>query len=299
MRILTFDIEEWFHILDNDSTRLENTWRGKETRIHRNMDRIFELLDKHNQRATFFCIGWVAEKHPDVIKKIDALGYEIGSHSNLHQLVYEQSPEEFRQDLRVSIDRIESVTGKKITKYRSPGFSITKDALWAFEILSEEGIVTDCSVFPASRAHGGIADLDLRTPFVIKHGSGQLREFPVSVTSMLGKNIIFSGGGYFRFFPYKVIKRLTSKEDYVMTYFHPRDFDPAQPMIKELPLSRKFKSYVGLKGALGKLDAFLRDYRFMDVAEAEKMIDWEGAGQLEISRDHSGKNGAFSVNILR
>jgi peptidoglycan-N-acetylglucosamine deacetylase len=216
MKILTFDIEEWFHILDNQSTKTELEWRQYESRIHQNMERILNLLEGKSQKATFFCLGWIAEKYPEVIKTIDQHGHTIGTHSHLHQLVYEQSPSEFREDLKRSIYTLEDVIGKKIHSYRSPGFSLTEKSFWAFEILSEYGITTDCSIFPTARSHGGIRNFSYSKPFTIKVNGSMLREFPMNFYSVAGQKIVFSGGGYFRLFPYSLIKKMFSDIDYVM-----------------------------------------------------------------------------------
>ena len=137
MKILTFDIEEWFHILDNDSTKTVKEWSNYEIRIHSNMDRIFDFLAQSNQKATFFVVGWIAEKYPGVVKRIDEYGYEIGSHTHMHQLMYEQKRKEVQEDLQRSINIIESITGKKVNMFRAPGFSITENNKWVFDILAE------------------------------------------------------------------------------------------------------------------------------------------------------------------
>lgn len=167
MKILTFDIEEWFHILDNDSTRTVKEWSNYESRIHSNMNRIFDLLDKSNQKATFFVVGWIAEMYPEVVKKIDNYGHEIGSHTHMHQLMHEQNKGELQEDLRKSILILESITGKKVKSFRAPGFSITEKNKWVFEILAENGITHDSSVFPAGRAHGGFPSYPVARPSVI------------------------------------------------------------------------------------------------------------------------------------
>ncbi|MDP3443870.1 MAG: polysaccharide deacetylase family protein, partial [Ignavibacteria bacterium] len=155
MNILTFDIEEWFHLLDNESTKTIHEWKNYEVRIHENMERIFAILEKTNSKATFFCLGWIAETYPEVIKEIVARGYEIGTHTSMHQLIYEQTPKEFSIDLEHSVKTLEDLTGQKVKYFRAPGFSITENEKWAFEILVEQGIEVDSSIFPAARAHGG------------------------------------------------------------------------------------------------------------------------------------------------
>jgi polysaccharide deacetylase family protein (PEP-CTERM system associated) len=277
MRILTFDVEEWFHILDNESTKTTKEWSNYEIRIHSNMNRIFDLLAKSNQKATFFVVGWIAEKYPEVVKKISEYGYEIGSHTYMHQLMYEQNKKEVKYDLKKSINILESITGKKVRAFRAPGFSIIEKNKWVFEILAENGITHDSSIFPAGRAHGGFPSYSTAEPSIVDLNGYQLKEFPINTASILNKKWIYSGGGYFRLTPYNMIKYWTESSDYIMTYFHPRDFDPNQPMIKELSLSRKFKSYVGLKICMKKLEKWINDFDFIDLSEADKLIDWNKA----------------------
>lgn len=282
MKILTFDIEEWFHILDNESTKTINEWKNYEVRIHQNMERIFSILDKTNQKATFFCLGWIAETYPEIIKEIVTRGYEIGTHTSMHQLIYEQTPKEFAKDLEHSVKTLEDLTGQKVKYFRAPGFSITEDNKWAFEIMAAQGIEVDSSVFPAPRAHGGLPSYKQPVPSIIKYNGIELKELPINYTSILGKSIIFSGGGYFRLFPYPLLKHWSKQSDYVMSYLHPRDFDAEQPVIKELSLPRKFKSYVGLKGATAKLEKWITDFDFIDIATAVNQIDWKNVPVVEL-----------------
>jgi len=283
MNILTFDIEEWFHILDNDSTKTEIDWAGYESRICANMDRIFQLLDDYNVKATFFCLGWIAKKHPEIIKRIDALGYEIGSHSNMHQLAYEMNQKEFDEDLKKSIVEIENLIGKKVEYYRAPGFSIKESNLWTLESLSEHGVVADSSIFPASRAHGGIENFSETSPCLISYNGLKIKEFPINTMNFLGKRMIFSGGGYFRLLPYSLIRQESRKAKYIMTYFHPRDFDYDQPIINGLGMFRKFKSYYGLKKCEPKLRRWLSNFEFTDLSTAIGEIDWEKVNTIELN----------------
>jgi peptidoglycan-N-acetylglucosamine deacetylase len=282
MNILTFDIEEWFHILDNESTKTEKDWAAYEPRIHQNMDRIYEVLENVNTKASFFVLGWIAEKYPELIREICDRGHEVGSHTTLHQLVYEQDRNGFYQDVNRSIKTLEDISGKKVTMFRAPGFSITEKNKWAFEVLYELGIEIDSSVFPAGRAHGGLPSYGVAEPSILEYNGVQLKEFPINTYKLLNKPVIFSGGGYFRLFPYKAIKRWTKKSDYVMSYLHPRDFDPDQPMIDGLSLPRKFKSYVGLKTASTKLNSWLSDFEFIDISTANNLIDWEKAKIIQL-----------------
>ncbi len=280
MKILTFDIEEWFHILDNEATKTEAEWEGFESRIHRNMDKIHGMLGK--QKATFFCLGWVARKYPEVIKEIDRRGHEIATHSDLHQLAYEQSRTIFTQDLERSIKSIEDVIGKKVRAYRAPGFSLMKENKWVFEELLKNGIEIDASIFPAKRSHGGFEQFGHAEPCWIDIDGMRLKEFPINLASFANKNLIFSGGGYFRLLPFPVLDRLTQNSDYVMTYFHPRDFDAEQPMVPGLNLIRKFKSYYGLRGSLSKLNKLINNHQFVDIRTAEAAIDWGKAKVVKL-----------------
>ncbi len=277
MNILTFDIEEWFHLLDNDSTRTEKEWSNYESRIHRNMDTIFEILEETKVNASFFVVGWIAEKYPEVVRAISNRGFEIGSHGQLHQLAYEQDRDTFFNDAEKSIKTLEDCTGKKVNMFRAPGFSIKENNKWAFEILYELGITIDSSVFPANHSHGGLPTYKNAKPSLLSYNGIILKEFPINTHSILGKPIIFSGGGYFRLFPYDFIKKWTKETDYVMTYFHPRDFDYTQPMIKDLSLARRFRSYVGLKSCKPKLKKWLDDFDFIDLDQAINRIDWSNA----------------------
>lgn len=282
MNILTFDVEEWFHLLDNSSTRSEEQWKTYEVRIHENVDRIFRILEDTNTRATFFIIGWIAKTYPDVVKRI-AEKYEIGSHTMNHQLVWQQTPEEFKQDVDSSIKLLQDLTGQSIKYFRAPGFSIRATEPWAFEALHDLGIEVDCSVFPAHHAHGGFPSYGDAEPAIIEYNSKQIKEFPISCRPFHGQHVIYQGGGYFRLFPYWLIKKWTKEdEDYLLSYIHPRDLDAGQPVVPGLPLARRFKSYVGLKGAEAKLRRYLTDFNFSDLSSAIDDFDWNKARIIKL-----------------
>jgi polysaccharide deacetylase family protein (PEP-CTERM system associated) len=282
MNILTFDIEEWFHILDNDDTKSEKDWAKYESRIHQNMDRIYKILENVNAKASFFVLGWIAEKYPEIIREICERGYEIGSHTALHQLVYEQDREGFYQDVDRSIKTLEDISGKKVKMFRAPGFSITEQNKWAFEVLYELGIEIDSSVFPAGRAHGGLPGYGIAEPSILQYNGIQLKEFPINTHNFLGKPFIFSGGGYFRLLPYRIIENWTNQSNYVMTYFHPRDFDIQQPILPGLSLPRRFKSYVGIKNCKPKLEKWLSSFAFIDLNQANQEINWNHVPKIKL-----------------
>jgi polysaccharide deacetylase family protein (PEP-CTERM system associated) len=274
MHILSFDIEEWFHLLEHDAVRQEKSWSSFDRKLPRMLGRILNMLEESGAKATFFCLGWVAREYPDLIREIDRSGHEIGSHSDVHTLIFEQSPQQFRDELRRSKDSLEQVVGKPVRTFRAPGFSLTPRCSWAFEVLVEEGFAVDCSVFPARRAHGGFPSFGSARPLRIGTPSGELREFPMNTAEVAGRRLVFSGGGYFRLLPLRLLQRLWRRSDYTMTYFHPRDFEPDQPYLPGLGPIRRFKSYYGLGAAEAKLRTILREFPFENVAAAEQKVDW-------------------------
>jgi len=274
MNILTFDLEDWFHILDFEETAHPEQWEKFESRIERNTDRILSLLDEHHLTATFFCLGWIAEKYPALIKKVSAR-HEVACHSMNHQLLYLQSQEQFKTDLRKSIDVLENVSGKKVTAYRAPGFSLQREHGYVLEELNRVGVTIDCSVFPAQRNHGGIAGFPEQRPCVLTGSNFSVIEFPINTRSFLNRQIVFSGGGYFRLLPYPLIRKWMNESEYVMTYFHPRDFDPGQPRLDKLPMKRKFMSYTGLNSSLQKFRQLLSDFEFVSLGRACEILDKE------------------------
>ena len=285
MNILTFDLEEWFHLLDHASTRKPKDWSKFESRIDANVDRILDILEMTNTKATFFCLGWIAEKYPYLVKKLSDSGYHIACHSHKHQLAYEQTRQEFKEDLLIAKSTIENVIGKKVDTYRIPGFSLIKNNLWALEVLVENGFEVDCSIFPANRSHGGLPSFNYDGPLLLKLQNGKaLKELPLNTKNIFGKKIVFSGGGYFRLIPYTILKKLFEKSNYVMTYFHPRDFDAKQPVIKDLSLTRKFKSYYGLSSAQEKLEKLLKEFNFVDVQTAVDNINWLDKPELSLAQ---------------
>ena len=270
MNILTFDIEDWY----NCDFISNNNWDKYEVRIYDGVKKILDELEKRIIKGTFFCLGWIAEKHPQVIKDIAAAGHQIGCHSYQHKLSTHLDEKSFKSDTYKAKSLIEDVIGTPVNIYRAPGFSFTEKNLWTYDVLASLDFKYDCSVFPSHHDYGGMPSYGKSEPAIIFHKGIEIREFPISVHNFLGQNFAFSGGGFFRLFPYYIIKKWSQKTDYLMTYFHPRDFDPDQPIIKELPLNRKFKSYVGLRTSFHKFQCYLNDFDFVNVTQAEERINW-------------------------
>lgn len=281
MNILTFDIEDWYNC---DFISGDFDWDKHEVRIYEGVRRILNELDTRGLKGTFFCLGWLAENHPSIIKEIVDRGHQIGCHSYQHELSHRFTPEEFIADTSKAKALIEGVIGKKINIFRAPGFSITKNNTWALKALADMGFEYDCSMFPAPHDYGGMPSYGEGLPKLIDLGDGRfIKEFPINIHQVVGKNLVFSGGGFFRLFPYWLIKSWAKKSAYMMTYFHPRDFDSGQPVVPGLPLMRRFKSYVGIKGAFKKFQKLLSDFTFVNVAEADKLLDWENVPTLSLS----------------
>ncbi|MDO9512977.1 MAG: polysaccharide deacetylase family protein [Bacteroidales bacterium] len=274
MNILTIDIEDWFHLLSDHEVPDPEKWAMLPSRIHQALDVLLEILQKTNTPATFFIVGWMAEKHPDIVKKIVSLGYEIACQGHHHRLVYTMTPEEFSQDTRQAIQVLEHIGGQKITAYRAPGFSITHQTPWAFDILAENGITRDSSLFPGHRAHGGYHGLQTHSPFIIQTSHHSIREFPISTVNFLGIPLAFGGGGYFRLLPYPIIRHLSKRKPYIMSYFHPRDVDTQQGVLPGLSLSRRFRAYYGINNCGNKMERWLSDFHFTDLRTFESQVNW-------------------------
>lgn len=271
--LLSIDLEDWFHVLDNETTTFPSQWEHFPSRVEKSTDRLLALFEKHDVKATFFVLGWIAKKFPKLVKQIADNGHEIGCHSQNHPLIYLMSRKEFENDLYNSLSLLRSISGQAVNMYRAPGFSITRECLWAFDILVKHGIKVDSSVFPASRAHGGLDGFPTE-PFIIETSKGSLKELPISTFGFAGKRVAFSGGGYFRLFPRFVHSYLLNKATKpVIMYLHPREIDPSQPRLS-LPLMRYIKTYINLNSTYNKLDYLLDHFSYGSVSEVVSKVNW-------------------------
>ena len=231
---------------------------------------IVDTVGEAGVKATFFVLGWVARRHPEIAKAIADGGHEIATHSFWHRRVDRLTPDEFRQDLRESIDVLEQQSGRKVLGFRAPSFSITPGTEWAFDVLHDEGIVYDASLFPAQRGHGGYPCPQPAHRFTSAPSGRPMPELPMSVLKLGPVRLPFSGGGYMRLLPGAVIRRGFDRfeRDHtpVVVYLHPRDFAPNCPRVP-MPLHRKFKSYVGLGSTEKKLKMLLGRYAFTTCAD--------------------------------
>lgn len=280
INILTFDIEEWYHF---DIFSTEDKWLDYPPRIDEYLPRVLDKLDEYQTKATFFCLGWIARTYPDVLKKIQERGHELACHSDKHFFVREMTPESFNEDLKNALDSIENATGQKVTSFRAPAFTISEDATWAFEVLAKNGIESDCSIFPTTRSFGGFPSFGDAAPTLIKYKGYNIKEFPINTGKVFGKEFVFGGGGYFRLFPYSLIKKLMNESDYNMTYLHMRDFDNGQPRFKYLSGMRYFKSYYGIKGAYPKFEKMLQEFKWINLEQAIRKIDFSKVRHIELN----------------
>jgi len=259
---LTIDVEDWFHILDSPAVPGIEHWPSLESRIEKNLEELLALLDSFSVKVTFFWLGWLAERHKGLVCMCRDSGHEIASHGYAHVLAYEAGPNAFREDITLAKDILENIIGDQVRGFRAPGFGITRQAPWAFEVIKESGYQYDSSVFPASRGHGGIADAPL-VPYFIETHSGHLLEIPMSIVEIFGHRTSLFGGGYLRLANKLMIKwgigKLQTAGRPLIVYVHPREIDPAQP---HLPLSlfRQFKCYVNLNSTLPKLKWLCKNY---------------------------------------
>lgn len=283
MNILTFDIEEWY--LESVKQNRPEKYR----QFDNSFARVLDELDKLGLKGTFFSVGQLAITYPHVIREIVARGHELGCHSNIHTWLDKMTPEELQNDTTEALKALEDVSGQKVVSYRAPAFSITPKNKWAVNVLADCGIERDASIFPTSRDFGGYKGFPQDTPCIISHEGKTLKEYPISLTSVIGKQIAYSGGGYFRLMPYWLINKTMTKRDYNICYFHLSDLIPTHRKLltkqayenyyKESGtlknrLVRYIKSNAGRGDVFGKMQRLLSEHSFVNIQEADSHTDW-------------------------
>jgi len=276
--VFSVDLEDWYQGLEIDMEQ----WSHYPSRIETGLEVLLELLDQAGVRATFFVLGWQAERSPHLVPRIAALGHEIASHGYSHRFVYRQGPEQFRSELRRSKQVLEDQSGAPVLGYRAPFFSITKDALWALDILLEEGIVYDSSVFPTHNYRYGMPEAVRQPSWMRTPSGGRMFEVPLSTVrvpgpeSAFGVNVPLGGGGYFRLYPYGLtrhaLRAVNAAGRPFAFYLHPWEIDPDQPRLAAGGL-RAFRHYVGLRRTESRLVRLLREFSFGTLSEALRR--WE------------------------
>lgn len=267
---LTVDVEDYFQVAALAEAVSRDDWEAMEYRVEANTDRLLARFDQHGIRATFFTLGWVAERSPALVRRIQAAGHEIASHGYSHQLIYNQTPEIFREETRRSKQILEDITGQSVTGYRAASYSITNESRWALDILAEEGFTWDSSIFPVHHDRYGMPGTP-RWPHRLKTDEGhELAEFPLSTLQLPGYTLPIAGGGYFRLFPYWFsqwgLGQINRQSQPFVFYLHPWEVDPGQPRLKVKWLSR-FRHYNNLDVCEARLEKLLRRFRFAPMSE--------------------------------
>ncbi|WP_084730990.1 XrtA system polysaccharide deacetylase [Microvirga vignae] len=269
LNVLSIDVEEHYqaHAFENVIDRTD--WDRQPSRVVANTERILRLLAKHQVRATFFVLGWVADRHPGLVRQIAQAGHEIGTHGYWHQLIYRQNQTEFAADVRHSIEAIQRVLPSwKPLGYRAPAFSIVQDSLWALDVLSALGFRYDSSIFPLL-AHDRYG-ISTASRFGSRLPNG-MWEIPISTVRVAGRNWPVAGGGYFRLFPLwltrSAIRHINAEGQPAVIYLHPWEFDPDQPRVVNAPLTSRFRHYVNLDRTELRLESLLCEFRFGSVVD--------------------------------
>jgi polysaccharide deacetylase family protein (PEP-CTERM system associated) len=271
LNALTIDVEDYYHVSAFEAVVPFADWERYESRVEKNTHRILDLLDAHTTKATFFVLGWVAERHPGLIRTLVARGHEVASHGYAHRRVYTQTPEQFRTETRRSKCLLEDTLGQPIHGYRAASYSITMQSLWALDVLREEGFVYDSSIFPIRHDLYGIPNHPRFCHMIPGQSSSPLVEFPLSTLRLWGTNFPIAGGGYLRLFPYTYtrwgIRYLNRREGQpAVVYLHPWELDPEQPRLPAGKLSR-FRHYTNLHRMEERFVRLLQDFSFGTMSE--------------------------------
>ncbi|WP_203300621.1 XrtA system polysaccharide deacetylase [Marinobacter sediminum] len=267
---LTIDVEDYFQVAALAEAVSTEDWPRMEYRVEANTDRLLETFDRFDTKATFFILGWVAERSPSLIRRIHEAGHEIASHGYSHQLVYTQTPSVFREETRRSKSILEGIIGEPVTGYRAASYSITAESRWALDVLCEEGFTWDSSIFPVHHDRYGMPGTPFQ-PYQLKTPNGGiLTEFPLSTCPLGNYRLPIAGGGYFRLYPYWFSRwglgRINRAGQPFIFYLHPWEIDEEQPRLKVKALSR-FRHYNNLDKCMNRLESLLDDFSFAPVSQ--------------------------------
>ena len=262
---MSIDVEDYFHVSVFDGIVPRSQWESMESRVCANTERLLDIFDEYEVRSTFFVLGWVGERHPELVRTISARGHEVASHGYAHRLVYDQTRAAFRDDVRRAKMLLEDACGRAVVGYRAPSYSITPRSLWALDVLIEEGYRYDSSIFPIRHDRYGIPVSD-RRPYRIDRPAGSLIEVPGSTTQVGPLNLPVAGGGYFRILPYRWTRWGMARVNELelrptVFYLHPWEIDPTQPRLKAGRLGR-FRHYRNLENTEARLRQLLTDFQF-------------------------------------
>jgi polysaccharide deacetylase family protein (PEP-CTERM system associated) len=268
----TIDVEDYFQVAALAGSVNKESWTTRESRVERNTRLILAMLAEHDVRGTFFILGWIAERHPGLVREVFASGHEVASHGYSHDLIYNQSEAKFREETVRSKSLLEDITGSAIKGYRAASFSITARSLWALDVLLDLDFEYDSSVFPIQHDRYGIPGASRSIGMLTAPSGRKLLEFPMSVARICGVSVPVSGGGYFRLLPYQVtrhgLQQINEKEQRPFTfYLHPWEVDPDQPRIAA-PLMSRFRHYTNLSACEARLRRLLKEFSFGTMKDA-------------------------------
>ena len=283
---MTVDVEDYFHVSVFDGVVPRSAWNTLESRVCRNTDRLLEMFAAHDVKGTFFVLGWVGERFPDLLRRIARAGHEIASHGYGHRLVYDQTPRSFREDVRRARGLLEDAAAAPVLGYRAPSYSIVPRSLWALDILIEEGYEYDASIFPIRHDRYGIP-VSARHPYLIEREAGRLIEAPASTARLGGMNLPVGGGGYFRLLPYGWtrwgLQRLNRVEGRpAIFYLHPWEIDPGQPRLRAGLLGR-LRHYRNLHRTERRLHTLLRDFSWGPLRELLRRAGGPAASEASLA----------------
>ncbi|MBI1745178.1 MAG: DUF3473 domain-containing protein [Acidobacteria bacterium] len=284
---LTIDLEDYYNASVFDSIYQRHHWPNLESRVEASTETVLELLAHHHIKATFFVLGWVAERHQNLVKAVCKAGHEIGSHGFHHELTYSMTRDHYRQDVRRSKQLLEDLTGSEVVGYRAPSYTITTQSLWALDILVEESYQYDSSIFPIHHDRYGIPGAE-RFPYVRSTAAGKILEFPPSTVRLLRRNLPVAGGAYLRILPYAYIRwglrQITTIERKpAIVYFHPWELDGDQPRVT-MGLFSRFRHYTNLTKMRSKLEHLFADFEFGPVRAVAQSLRLSGAAQFDYGR---------------
>lgn len=278
MNALTIDVEDYFQVSALAPHFPKEVWNATPCRVERNVDRILEMLVQHGARGTFFTLGWIAERYPELVRRIANEGHELASHGYAHERASSQSPEAFLADIRLAKVVLEDIAGCEVRGYRAPSFSVGLANPWAHGCIEEAGYAYSSSVYPVKHDHYGVPDAP-RFPYAV--GAG-LVEIPITTVRRFGRNWPVGGGGYFRLLPYPVSAwgiRKVNKEDRkpAIFYFHPWEIDPGQPVVREASAKTRFRHYVNLAHTEARLRRLLQDFAWGRMDEVFLPVESSGS----------------------
>ncbi|NUZ05139.1 XrtA system polysaccharide deacetylase [Piscinibacter koreensis] len=260
---LTIDVEDYFQVSAFAPHIARSEWDARECRVERNVARILAMLERHDTRATFFTLGWIAERYPQLVRDIVAAGHELASHGYGHQRASELSAAEFRADIARAKAILEDVSGQAVLGYRAPSFSIGTGNLWALDCIAEAGYRYSSSIYPIRHDHYGMPD----APRFAHRTNGDLIEVPITTLRVLNRNLPSSGGGYFRLLPYALsrwmLQRVNEQDgEAAVFYFHPWEIDVGQPRIPGIGAKTRFRHYLNIGRMEARLERLLGDFRW-------------------------------------